>query len=420
MTLSDAAVWSLPWRYLAGLLLADHGGFHEWMTYTGVGTLAFAWAGVRSLRQSRDRWTEAAGTPVQRWLVGWLVGLAAFAAWFSLGENGGLFQLLWRILPGLGLLRVPPRAWVLVVFAVAVLAGLGVEETGRLRGEERKGARWRRRALVQAMGSLPPMLLLGHWLMFGEPPLNLTMFGVVTPLAIGLCSLQQARRRPRWLGVAAVLLVALDLWVVDSTLIEARSQEEVFTAGRKAAAWLAEQPGDFRIYSPSYSVPQHVAEQYDLELVSGVDPLQLHAYADYLTSAAGLQPAQGYSVTLPPLPEGGDVRTALADVCPNPDMLGRLGVRYAAAAFPLACASGAAGGSWQLVGQFEGVYLYENEDALPVPGTGSGMSVALADGSELFRYDPRPVYAGWGVSGAALAGVIAWAIIRGRRWGTDG
>jgi hypothetical protein len=420
MTLSDAVVWSLPWRYLAGLLLADHGGFHEWMTYIGVGTLVFAYRGVRSLWRKQDRQTGAGGTPVPRWFTGWLVALTVFATWFSLGENGRLFQILWRVLPGLGLLRVPPRAWVLVVFATAVLAGLGVEEARRLAGEERGRGKRSKRLLMLAMGSLPPMLLIGYWAIFSEPSLNLTMFGLVTPLAIGLFSAQRARCGTQWLGVAAVLLLALDLWVVDCTLIEARSPEDVFAAGRAAAEWLAEQPGSFRVYSPSYSVPQHVAERHNLELAYGVDPLQLRAYADYLNRAAGLQSPPGYSVTLPTIPEGGDVRTALENVCPEADMLGRLGVRYAAAAFPLNCPQQAAGRGWQLVGQFDDTYLYRIEDGHPIPDTESDMSIALADGSDLFRYNPRPVYVGWSVSGLTLAGVLAWAIGRCRSREVDG
>ena len=49
MDLQDATVWSLPWQYLAGLLLADHGGFHEWMTYVGIGTLVLAGVGIAKL-----------------------------------------------------------------------------------------------------------------------------------------------------------------------------------------------------------------------------------------------------------------------------------------------------------------------------------------------------------------------------------
>jgi hypothetical protein len=414
LTLSDAAVWSLPWRYLGGLLLADHGGFHEWMTYTGVGTIVFACGGVSPLWRRQHRWTELGGTPVQRWLVGWLFGVAVFATWFSLGVNGGLFQAMWRVVPGLGLLRVPPRAWILVVFATAALAGLGMEGTARLRGEERRRAKRRKRALVLSIGTLPVMLVLGYWLMFGKAPLNLMMFGLITPLAIGLCDAQQARRRKQWLGAAAVLLVALDLWVVDSTLIGARASEDVFTAGRAAAEWLAEQPARFRIYSPSYSIPQHVAEQYDLELAYGVDPLQLRAYARYLTRAAGLQSPQDYSVTLPPLPEGIGVQAALQDVSPNPEMLGQLGVRYVVAAFRIADSR------LDLVHRCEDTYIYQNRADHTLVQKGQTCSIVLADGKVLYQYRAWPVYAGWAVSGstlAALIGWIVWSVWKARRDG---
>ncbi len=405
MTLRDAAGLSLPWQYLAGLLVANHGGFHEWMTYVGVSALVLAGVGGRGMWRRRG----------ERWLLAWLLALILGAAWFSLGENGGLFQVLWRIVPGLGLLRVPPRAWVLVVFAVAVLAGLGVEET------QRRGGRAQRQILLLAVGVFPPSLLLGYWLSVGAPPLNLVMFGIVTPLAAIICHRRPARaasRDPRWLGMAAVLLVAVDLLVVDATLIEARSPEKVFAGGRAAAEWLAAQmpsPRDpVRIYSPSYSIPQHVAELYGLELADGVDPLQLRVYADYLTRAAGLEP-QGYSVTLPPFLTEADIRVALKDVVPNAEMLGLLGVRYVAAAFPIA------GREWQLVDRFEEVYVYENLQARPLAEINNDSRIVLADGVTLFQYRSWPVYVGWLISGVtATVLLLVWLVARSRRRRTDG
>jgi hypothetical protein len=393
MTLHDAAAWSLPWRYLAGLLLADHGGFHEWMTYVGVTTLVLAGIGVGALWRERR----------ERWLAGGLVGLLVGAMWFGLGGNGGLFQVLWRVVPGLGLLRVPPRAWVLVVFAMAVRAGLGVEETQGHGGKgPRRLKRWKR-ALWLAIGMFPPLLVVGYWLWVGAPSLNLVMFGVLTPLIVTACGSQFAVRNSQLWGGVIVLLVVVDLLVVDVTLVEARSPEEVFANGRAAAEWLAKQSGHLRVYSPSYSIPQHVAELYGLELADGIDPLQLRVYADYLTRAAGLEP-QGYSITLPPFPEGnGDIRTALNGVTPDVGMLGRLGVRYVAAAFPIASHE------LQLVGQFEDVYIYENYQARSLPETSGMGSVTLVDGTVLFRYRPWAVYAGWGVSGVTLIGLlIGW------------
>jgi hypothetical protein len=428
MTLRDAATWSLPWQYLVGLLLANHGGFHEWMTYVGVSTLVLAGRGIGVSWQKREI----------RWVVSWSVGLLAGAVWFSLGENGGLFQVLWRVVPGLGLLRVPPRAWVLVAFAMAGLAGLGVERTwgpgdqeargpgdeGTRRQGGQRGRRGRRRrglkrwgqALLMGVGIFPPSLVIGYWLLVGMPPLNMIMFGAVTPLAAALggfrfevprfqagSNLKPVTLKPGTIpGLAAVLLVTVDLLVVDATLVEARSPERVFADGRVAAEWLAAQPGRFRVYSPSYSIPQHVAELYGLELADGVDPLQLRVYADYLTHAAGLE-SGGYSVTLPPFLGEGDVSTALASVVPDAEMMGRLGVRYMAAAFPIVDQA------WRSIGLFGKVFIYENEQARPLPEIRGAGSIVLADGTTLFQYQPRAVHVGWAISGVmASILLIGW------------
>jgi hypothetical protein len=437
MTLHDAAAWSLPWQYLVGLLLANHGGFHEWMTYVGVSTLVLAGSGFKAVWQRYE----------DRWLVSWLASLLVGAVWFSLGENGGLFQVLWRVVPGLGLLRVPPRAWVLVVFSMAVLAGLGVEEGGRqgdkgARGRGEKGARrpgvrrvWRRirgrrsrrwgQAVLMGVGLFPLLVLIGYCFLVGTPPFNLVMFGLVSPVAVALAgvavraprsqdggNLRPTTLRPRTLlGPAVGLLVAVDLLVVNATLVQARSPEVVFADGRAAAEWLAARPGRFRVYSPSYSIPQQVAEKYALELADGVDPLQLRAYADYVTRAAGLKPG-GYSVTLPPFPGEGDVHTALAGVVPDAEMMGQLGVRYVAAAFPIVDRA------WQPVGLFDGVFIYENERARPLPETGGAGSIVLADGTTVFQYQPRAVYAGWAISGVTasillVAGLVSRFVGRG-------
>jgi hypothetical protein len=405
MTAHDAAVWSLPWSYLIGLVLANHGGFHEWMTYVGVSTLLLAGMGVRALWRDRTKRRLAVG------LIGLLVG----TAWFSLGENGGLFPILWRVVPGLGLLRVPPRAWVLVVFATAALAGLGVEGTYERKSTGRR--QHRKQVLLLALGAFPAMLLLGYRLTVGTPPLNLLMFGVVAPLMAGIIGFRSqvsGVQVKTILGLAAVLLVAVDLLMVDGTLIEGRPPEKVFAQGREAAEWLSAQPGHFRVYSPSYSIPQHVAELYGLELADGVDPVQLRDYADYLTRAAGLEP-QGYSVTLPPFQGRADVHTALEDVVPDTEMLGLLGVRYVAAAFPITDSS------LHPVGQFDGVYVYHNEEAQPVANAESGSGIVRSDGTPLFHYRPWPVYAGWAVSGVMVTGLLAgWLLDGWRRRRADG
>jgi hypothetical protein len=432
MTLSDAALYSLPWRYVSGLLLADHGGFHEWLTYVGISTLTLALVGIQTLWRGRRR----------RWLAVWLTGLATFAAWFSLGSHGGLFQALWRVVPGLGLLRVPPRAWVLVVFATAALAGLGLDALGRESNAGSRGSRRWRRAFRLGMASFPIMFVTGYALTLGRPPLNLIAFGLIGPLAVllsdarlliklpshghtsrssssrgvaGIAAGDRASRNAAWLGAAAVLLITLDLVIVDFTLIEAKAPEDVFAKGQAAAEWLADQPGRFRVYSPSYSIPQQVAEKHDLELANGVDPLQLDVYADYLTRAAGLEPRDDYNVTLPPLPEASDVRTALRDVAPDAELLGQLGVAYVAADFPIP-GSSLDGSAFRLVRRFDDTRIYRNSAAQTLPSRSGDSTITLADGRVLYLYRPWPVVVGWGISAITAIGALGWFIVRLRKF----
>jgi hypothetical protein len=241
------------------------------------------------------------------------------------------------------------------------------------------------------------MLVLGYWIVIGSPPFNLWMFGVVASLAVAICSIRFIVGNAKLFGLATVLLIAVDLMVVNRTLVGAQSPEKVFADGGAAAEWLATQPGRFRVYSPSYSIPQHVAELYGLELADGVDPLQLRAYADYLTRAAGLEP-QGYGVTLPPFPEGSDVNSALKGTVPDAEMLGRLGVRYVAAAFPVSASD------LLEEGVMDGVYVYLNRAAQPV--VSAGAAVVLNDGAVLFEYDPWGVYVGWAASGVTVGALL--------------
>jgi len=51
----------------------------------------------------------------------------------------------------------------------------------------------------------------------------------------------------------------LDLCIVDLSLFTIRPAETVLAESEQAARYLSLQPGDFRIYSPSYSLPQQTS-----------------------------------------------------------------------------------------------------------------------------------------------------------------
>ena len=262
LTLEEAAVYSLPPVSLLGVLIRDVGGFHEHMTYAGTVPLLLALLGL-----GRRTWF---------WLAASLL-----AAAFALGTNFVLFPLLFRFVPGLGLLRVPPRAWFVVALALCVLAGHGAH-----------------------------MLTETLWpkLMSRYANVRIRLPSAATALAV--------------MGVVTVL----DLARFNASLLEVRPLPALNPASR----WLLAQPGRFRVYSPSYSLPAGDG----LAHVDGVDPLQLAASAEFLEVATGVR-AEGYSETIPAFRDGLPA-VANREAVPEADRLGLLNVRYVAAEFPIA------------------------------------------------------------------------------------
>ncbi len=211
-----------------------------------------------------------------------------------------------------------------------------------------------------ALGALALALLLGYAIVFGQPPANLVAFGVVTAITAALCVVTAARRLSRRRAIAALaMLVLADLWVMDATLVEGRSPEAVFAESGLGAYLAQRMDGEpFRVYSPSYSLPRHVAARYGLETAGGVDPLYLEAYDVFMEAASGVR-RTGYTETVPPLGGEGDIATVNREARPNPVLLGLLNVRYVAAEFPMAVEG------LREVTRFGSTYLYENERVLP-------------------------------------------------------
>jgi len=141
------------------------------------------------------------------------------------------------------------------------------------------------------------------------------------------------RVRVQVAGIALAMIVAVDLVWVNGSLIERLAVAAVYGEDVEVADLLSEHGG--RVYAASFRPAAHVASAAGLRVVNGVDPLQLADYARFLTAAAGVEGAGEYSVTLPPLPEGADPRTALAGWVPDAALLAMLDVRVVVSEFAL-------------------------------------------------------------------------------------
>jgi hypothetical protein len=395
LTLAEAGEWSLPLRQLVSLLLADWGGFHEWMVYIGILPLILAAISVRARAVGQDA------------ILPYLVVSLLIAALFSLGANGPLFPILFRVLPGLTLLRVPPRAWFVVAFAVAMLCAFGVQAMMRDAQSARRPRAW----MTLASAALAMFALLfglgGFWMLGGNTqaaPARAAMLhlALVAPASIAVVLVRaHGRIGARGFAVASAVVIAATLLPVDLGLYRIVPEAQAFSDRAEVAAWLAKQPGPFRVYSPSYSLPQHIAQRAGLELADGVDPLQLASYARLMEMATGVR-ASGYSVTVPPFPPNSDVRTAWRDAEPDARLLGKLNVRYVVAEFPIR-----AEGLIERA-QFGSTFVYENTRALPRAFVGEGIVarvttltpdhiVVEADGPDTLTLS-QVYYPGWRAS----------------------
>jgi hypothetical protein len=340
MDAEDALAFSLPPQRLLGLLFPDLGGFHEYMLYAGQVVLGLTLLLlIRAVSHPRG------------WFWLWT---ALFALLLALGSYLPPLAALMQ-LPGLDLLRVPAR-WLFVAgisLAAAAACALDslLEPSRRLR--PRRGS-----LMLTALAGFSLALTIGIYIVSGQLVNNFalgTAFALASALWIGL---RLGGYLPTRAWLAGLLFVAVLEWLaVDRTLFAFRSVESVMSEGKAAAEYLSAQPGPFRVYSPSYSLPQQTAAMAGLQLADGVDPMQLASYVAYMRPATGV-PFTGYSVTLPPFADG-DPATANVAFRPDAVLLGRLNVGYVAAEFDLRVEG------LQLEAQFGATRLYRNLQAAP-------------------------------------------------------
>ncbi len=385
MTIKDAAVYSLPASYLTGLLIPDLGGSQEWMTYTGLPVLALA---VVALWRRENRWQVIA-----------LWGVAIVAILWALGDNGPVWTPVVRLLKIVTWVRVPSRAWFVVVLCLIILNAWGMEYLLQhgLGG-------WGKLAAVGlafigliiavtaafVMTNLPGTLIGSGLAMLGTGG-GLWLAGLMRDK-----SDQPALQPAMKLSGPVVLLVTLivSLVMVDSTLIEGRSLEEVNALDDQIIAALGPDPG--MVYSPSFDLIGPAAARARLSTLQAVDPFLLRSHSELINRAAGTT-YHGYQVVTPSVPDEEEkITLALRKAQPDYDLLAALGVERVVAHFPIDDPQ------LEFVTQVEEVNIYR---------------VTAKSEPYLIEDEYRPVYdiIGAVISGITAVGLGVWAIMDRRK-----
>jgi hypothetical protein len=393
LDLAEATQFSLsPIQTLTGLLIPTADVGHESIIYPGLFTLALA-AGAWRARHER---------PVL--IIGLLTATGVLLA---LGNSTPVYGWIYQLLPGVSWVRTPARLWFFVTLGLAVLTAYGFEawcEVWRL-----PIRRVIRLVLVACIG-FAALLSLGATFLLelrGRGVWGLGVFGVLT----GALLLWAVRRRPppafAWL---TLLLLAIDLLSFDFTMVRYVSQEQLAARGHSAAEWLAAQGNSFRVYSPSYSLPQPAVTRAGLQQIDGVEPVHLADYDRFMALAGGYDYST-FGVTVPPFPEGVPIEEAYRAAVPSLRLLGVLGGRYLAAAFPMDLTG------LVLRWQKEGTWIYENELALPwayvvhqtevMPQEQMWERLRMLEPSQLALVEEAPVLSG--IEGATPAEVTSYS-----------
>lgn len=323
LTITEAGAFSLDPLNLISLFVGDQNGAHETMIYPGIGVLALA---------------LLAAFNAPRRTAPWLIGALA-AALYALGINNPLWRLLVGTVPGLSLLRVPARAWLVAGLCLILLAMFGLEAlvaapAGRTTRQLR-AATGRTVVILLAVG-LPAAAI---FFTVDRYSASTSAALLIVAVLLLITSTVPFRGLPRpgplaVFGLWAALAFA-DLLMLNITLIEGVPQSDWLDQYAPVAAALRADSGHpvDHLYSPSYSFPQQAAVYYQIPILGGVDPFQLRCYAAAVELATGVR-ATGYSVTLPALE--GDPLTVNQNAHIDAAKLAALRVSHIASAFPIA------------------------------------------------------------------------------------
>lgn len=321
LTAADNGAMSMDLGRLLGLLLPLQSGTAEWVLYPGVVVLSTA------LITLFDR------ELVRRSVWGWAVFLLAL--FWSLGSHLPGFPFL-SSLPGLNLLRVPPRMMVAGLFGLIYCAGIGlsalINEPQLLNKHGMKNSLFGLTLLTMISGGLVAIISIATT----KVSLDLLISWLVFVGTTTLLHLFRAGRLQRpSLGPLLLILLLADLTSAGALSVQYRSVDEVLAEGKEEVQVMQSQqnPAIFRVYTPSYSIGQQTAAVDGISQINGVDPMQLSGVIEWLGKAVGIQ-TSGYSVTFPPFATIDLTQEHAASVM-DPMRLGLLNVQYVISGFPI-------------------------------------------------------------------------------------
>lgn len=337
ISVETAADISLPFSNILKFVIPDFGGWPETLPYVGTIILGLALIGVLSKSSGWKFWLS--------------VGFGALI--LALGDHAPVYSLIAKITPGLKFIRVPARFLFISSFSLAVLAGLGIES---LFGEGGKRLRESRLGVV-GYGAI--VIIFGIAIMLMD--LNRSHAGsymIISSSAFILLFFLSTS--DRWIANGKMILwiiaIAAELAIFGGSVLKIQPKEVAFQENQQLVELIDGGADLQRVFSTSYSIPQHIAAKNSLQLADGINPLQINSYTTYMAEAVGF-PDDDYSVTLPPFPDGDPSTPQPFEL--DAEKLGFLNIAYILSEYQVN------GSGLRLVGSAGSTYMYENLEARP-------------------------------------------------------
>ena len=276
----------------------------------------------------------------------WILTLLISAV-FSLGTSTFFYPFLVNTFPFLSLLRVPSRSWFFVVFSVSILAGYGMERI--IANQFSKRFKKRFSFISFSVIFISIFLTLGIRYSIGYIPTGMLIMALTIPISFSFLTLvivKDKEKEPKLIKLSLVLFL-IELASINSTILKAVP----LPTKTEVVQWLEAQPGIFRVYSPSYSIPM----PNNLQQANGVDPMHLSSYATFMGKASGISTGE-YSVSLPDIYVDSQTPKIIKELSqyPNTELLGLLNVKFLASNYELRSKN------LKEIGEFDNIILYEN------------------------------------------------------------
>ncbi|KPL78656.1 hypothetical protein ADN00_05200 [Ornatilinea apprima] len=304
LSIAEAGFSSLPPALILGSFFPPDVQFPEWFVYPGIGAMVLTGAG----------WAKGWHAEERRWAWAGLTGAA-----LALGTHTPLYALVYRLIPGVSMLRVPARWWIVVLFALAILSAKGTEKW--LANQPWK---WRRFQFF----SLGMTAILVSAAILRQIKPDLFPFEARFPALFFIGFIVLLWMAPQHCRIALVgLLVIAAQWSASLPLIrpyavEAISQEDPVAEFLQRAAQTGE-----RSFAPYSGLQYQKWVNPALRTADGYDSFLLAGYAGLVQAASGCG-YEGYAVSAPAAQTQPDALRACPTPQPNLSLLRILNVRY--------------------------------------------------------------------------------------------